>query len=206
MKKIITLMMVLVMVVALAVPALAVEGVTAAEQDLYNHFCKVVDEWVAKKSEYKDRANEYKDLALQTLIQADLSASACADLDSTIDAVAGDLAAANPTTAEEMKAILPSIVEKVNTTSRKYNIVVAVSTSTAASAIYLDGKQVVVPSTGPAPIKDSGTGKDNTKPSNPIIKQTGFDMTGTIVVAVVLAIALLGSAVIISKKRLASNN
>ena len=205
MKKIVTLMMVLVMVVALAVPALATEGVTSAEQDLYDHFCKVVNEWVAKKSEYAGRANEYKNLALQTLIQADLSASACADLDSTIDAVAGDLTAANPTTVEEMKAILPSIVEKVNTTSRKYDIVVAVSTSTAASTIYLNGKQVVVPAGGPAPIKDSSSGKDNTKPSSPIV-QTGFDMTGTIVVAVVLAIALLGSAVIISKKRLAANN
>ena len=206
MKKIITIMMVLAMVVALAVPALAVEGVTTDEQALYNHFCDVVDEWVAKKPEYKDRANQYKDMALQTLINADLDSAACADLDSTINSVASDLTNANPTTVEEMKAILPSIVSKVNDTSKKYDIVVAVSEGSGYGQTYVGGKAVVVPADGPAPIKDSSTGKDNTKPSNPIIKQTGFDMTGTIVVAAVLAIALLGSAVVISKKRLASNH
>ena len=189
MKKIITIMMVLAMVVALAVPALAADGVTKDEQALYDHFCKVVDEWVAKKTEYKDKANQYKQMAQQTLVVADLDSAACADLDSKINEVANYLNEKNPTTAAEMKAILPTVVEMVNATSQKYEITVAVSSSSEYAQCYVKGVAVVIPSTD----------------SKPIV-QTGFDMTSTIVVAAVLAIALLGSAVIISKKRLAVNN
>ena len=188
-------MMVLAMVVALAVPALAVDGVTKNEQALYDHFCEVVDKWVAKQPDFKDRANQYKQMAQQTLVVADLDAAACTDLDAKITEVDNYLDKENPQTIAEMKEILPTIVQMVNATSQKYDITVAVSSSTQYAQCYVKGVAVVIPTPG----------KDGDSSTSPI-KQTGFDMTSTIVVAAVLAIALLGSAVVIGKKRLAVNN
>ena len=71
MKKIITIMMVLAMVVALAVPALAAEGITADEQKLLDHFCAIVDEWAEGHPQYAAQQAEYKAMAEAALALLD---------------------------------------------------------------------------------------------------------------------------------------
>lgn len=190
--------MVLAMVVALAVPALAANGITKDEQDLYDRFCEVVDKWAAGHNRNKE-AQQYKDMAHATLVQADLDSAACADLKAGIDTIDDFIAAYlkkdYPSTEAEVDTFVAAVVAEVNKISTKYELVVAVGKSNELSQVWYKNQPIVITST-PNP----------SNPSNPVVPQTGFDMTGTIIVAVVLAIALMGSAVIISKKRLAANN
>jgi len=196
MKKIITIMMVLAMVVALAVPALAADGVTKDEQELLNYFNGIVDKWAATKTGYSKQAEQYKAMAEATLARAELDAAACADLKATAGKVDEYIAGHIPTTEAGVKAFIDAVVAMVNETATKYEIVVAVNGTSELSQVWYKNEPIVITTT---PTTNPGD-------KNPVVPQTGFDMTGTIVVAVVLAIALLGSAVVISKKRLAANN
>ena len=221
MKKIITLMMVLVMVVALAVPALAADdddGITSTELKLYKEFVAIVEKWVADHPNYEDQAGQYKDTAWTVLFYSDLDADACADLRSSMYDVDAYIKNNAPTSEAGIADFVNAVEKMANDAGAKHNISVQVSDSGNVNVIVVDDKPVA---TMPAPVTpeptipeptdnpkpgDNTKPTDNTKPSNTVIKQTGFDMTNTIIVAAVLAIALLGSAVIISKKRLASNH
>jgi hypothetical protein len=213
MKKIITLMMVLVMVVALAVPALAAEnGVTPTELKLYKEFAAIVDKWATDHPDYSAQAGQYKNTAWTVLLYADLDADACADLRKAMYDVDAYIAKNAPTSEDGIADFVNAVEKMANDAGAKHNISVQVSDSGNVNVIIVDGDPVAIV---PAPVNPKATideptdntkPGDNTKPSNPVIKQTGFDMTNTIIVAAVLAIALLGSAVIISKKRLASNH
>ncbi|MBQ8975399.1 MAG: hypothetical protein IJ072_06735 [Oscillospiraceae bacterium] len=183
-KRILTLVLALVLVVAVAVPAMAASGVNDNEQALLDKFSGVVDKYA---SAYGKHAEQYKSEAETALTKVDLDAAACDDLAAAIDAVDAILAAKPVATGADAREVLPEVLKTVNETANKYKMNVTV----------VDKKGDA--NDGFATVEILGDTVANT---GSVVKQTGVDMTATIVVAAVLAVALMAGVTVVGKKKL----
>lgn len=194
MKKFITMVMALVLTFGLAVPAFAANEVTANEQRVYDAFVSVVDKYSGFNQKSKDRGEQYKAMAEKALIAADLNKAACDDLKACVDRVAAFIESKNPQSAHDMLLLSGDVVTMVNNTANKYGLKVSLSdTSYSGVKVLKDGKWV-------SPEPGSG-GSGSGSGSNPI-KQTGYDLTATVVVAAMLVMAVGACFVVVGKKNL----
>ena len=195
MKKIVTVMMALVMVLSLSVTALAAPNeMSYNEQKIYDKFCQVVDRWYGFNQKSVDRGTQYKSKAKQSLLIMYLSKSQCDDLEACIDRVDAFIASKEPKSAHDMKMLALDVEKIVNETSNKYGIKVVLDANLYADVLIKlkDGTY--------KPVGDV-TGNDD---SDLIIRQTGFDFAATVVVGMVLVTALGVSLLVVGKKRLLS--
>ena len=193
MKKIITMMMALVLTFGLAVPAFAANEITANEQRVYDSFVAVVDKWFGFNQKSLNRGNQFKRMAEKTLLVANLNKAACDDLQACVDRVAAFIADKNPQSASDLKAISGDVLSMVNATANKYDIKVSLSDDRYADVMIIwNGKYTSVGKIGQG--GSSGGSGD--------IRQTGYDLTATVVVAAMLVAAVGACFVVVGKKGL----
>ncbi len=193
MKKIITMMMALVLTFGLAVPAFAANEITANEQRVYDSFVAVVNKWFSFDQKSRDRGNQFKRKAEKALLVANLNKTACDDLQACVDRVAAFIADKNPQSSSDLKAISGDVLAMVNATAKDYNIKVSLSSDSFADVKMLwNGKYTSVDDIGQGGSSGGSGG----------IKQTGYDLTATVVVAAMLVAAVGACFVVVGKKGL----
>ena len=174
-KKLFALVLSLVLVLSSAVTVFAASGVNADEQALLDKFSGVVNSWASVLSTSpKDGgniANQYIAEATNALMQVDLSADACNDLSTTIDAVVGIVEKNGCKTRSDLKASLPEILQTVNATSQKYGMTVSVDASR--------GYATDTVTTEKGEKTEVATNKQT-------VNQTGIDFTSTLAVVAAL--------------------
>lgn len=181
-KRFFALVLSLVLVFSSAVTVFAASGVNSDEQALLDKFSGVVNSWASVLSTSpKDGgniANQYIAEATNALMQVDLSADACNDLSTTIDAVVGIIEKNGCATRADLKAALPEILQTVNATSQKYGMTVSVDTSTGYATVTITTE------------KGDKTEAASTKAA---VNQTGVDFTATLgVIAAVIFVFAFG--------------
>ena len=193
MKKIITMMMALVLTFGLAVPAFAANEITANEQRVYDSFVAVVNKWFSFDQKSRDRGNQFKRKAEKALLVANLNKTACDDLQACVDRVAAFIADKNPQSSSDLKAISGDVLAMVNATANKYGIKVSLSSDRYADVkMICNGKYTSVDDIGQGGSSGGSGG----------IKQTGYDLTATVVVAAMLVAAVGACFVVVGKKGL----
>ena len=193
MKKIITMMMALVLTFGLAVPAFAANEITANEQRVYDSFVAVVNKWFSFDQKSKDRGNQFKRKAEKALLVAELNKTTCDDLQACVDRVAAFIADKNPQSSSDLKAISGDVLAMVNATANKYGIKVSLSSDRYADVkMICNGKYTSVDDIGQGGSSGGSGG----------IKQTGYDLTATVVVAAMLVAAVGACFVVVGKKGL----
>ena len=186
-KKILAIIATLVMALALAVPAFAASGITSAEQALRNEFKAGVNgikppaQWVAKAEN-----------ALKTY---DLTSAQIATFRNAMQEAKAEVAESGATSLKEIRKLdnYTSIRDDIIEACAEAGFTVSINDSTAGTQVIGPDGKVVSSVTG------SNTGK-NGAPSN--VKQTGFDMTATVVTVLAFVGVLSAGAVVISKKEL----
>lgn len=193
MKKIITMAMALVLTFGLAVPAFAANEITANEQRVYDSFVAVVDKWFNFDQKSRDRGSQFKRKAQKALLVAELNKTTCDDLQACVDRVAAFIADRNPKSSSDLKAISGDVLSMVNATANKYNIKVSLSDDRYADVMILkNGKYISVDCIGQGG-SSGGSG---------CIRQTGYDLSATVVVAAMLVAAVGACFVVVGKKGL----
>jgi len=193
MKKIITMMMALVLTFGLAVPAFAANEITANEQRVYDSFVAVVNKWFSFDQKSKDRGNQFKRKAEKALLVAELNKTTCDDLQACVDRVAAFIADKNPQSSSDLKAISGDVLAMVNATANKYGIKVSLSSDRYADVkMICNGKYTSV----------DDIGQGGSSGGSGCIRQTGYDLTATVVVAAMLVAAVGACFVVVGKKGL----
>ena len=193
MKKIITMMMALVLTFGLAVPAFAANEITANEQRVYDSFVAVVNKWFSFDQKSKDRGNQFKRKAEKALLVANLNKAACDDLQACVDRVAAFIADKNPQSSSDLKAISGDVLAMVNATANKYGIKVSLSSDRYADVkMICNGKYTSV----------DDIGQGGSSGGSGCIRQTGYDLSATVVVAAMLVAAVGACFVVVGKKGL----
>ena len=198
----------LILVVAMSIPTFAAGGVNSNEQALLDSFTAVV---TSQPMTYP-KAGQYITEATNALIQVDLDAAACADLQKGIEDVAAILSSNSVGNGPAARSVLPQVLTRVNSVANKYGMNVSVVDARGAANDGVATVTVTVPdggnggSQGGSGSSGSGSSQSGTTTkvasTGKIVNQTGFDMTATMAVAVLLLAALAGSIVFISKKNL----
>lgn len=190
-KRLLAIITILAMAVAFAVPTFAANGISAKEQVLLNKFKAgvVLDDGtvVTPNPRYITQAENW-------LIKDDLTDEEIKLLSDTIDKLAVIVKQENFHNIYEIRVSdrYDEIVLMIQAACRKVGYIV----------VPKIGGESLNPEPGIKPIGDNGKGTEiditpSTKP-----KQTGFDMTATVVSVIALIAVLSGSAVIINKKNL----
>ncbi len=193
MKKIITMMMALVLTFGLAVPAFAANEITANEQRVYDSFVAVVNKWFSFDQKSKDRGNQFKRKAEKALLVAELNKTTCDDLQACVDRVAAFIADKNPQSSSDLKAISGDVLAMVNATANKYGIKVSLSSDRYADVkMICNGKYTSV----------DDIGQGGSSGGSGCIRQTGYDLSATVVVAAMLVAAVGACFVVVGKKGL----
>ena len=195
----------LILVVAMSIPTFAAGGVNSNEQALLDSFTAVV---TSQPMTYP-KAGQYITEATNALIQVDLDAAACADLQKGIEDVAAILSSNSVGNGPAARSVLPQVLTRVNSVANKYGMNVSVVDARGAANDGVATVTVTVPDGGNGGSQggsgSSGSGSGTTTKvasTGKIVNQTGFDMTATMAVAVLLLAAFAGSIVVISKKNL----
>lgn len=183
MKRIMSLMLAVALVFALAIPAMAAGNLNSYEEKLLSEFTAVVNQY-KDLDKTGELASNYIASAQSALAQdgVDLDEAAYKDLSACIADVSATIKAANPQTGADLKALSSSIVSKVNAVAGKYGFTVSASVDSAT--VKVDGTKV-------------GT-------TGSIVNQTGFDMTATYAVIAVVAVVLAAAFVAVRKEKLVS--
>ncbi len=193
MKKIITMAMALVLTFGLAVPAFAANEITANEQRVYDSFVAVVNKWFSFDQKSKDRGNQFKRKAEKALLVAELNKTTCDDLQACVDRVAAFIADKNPQSSSDLKAISGDVLAMVNATANKYGIKVSLSSDRYADVkMICNGKYTSV----------DDIGQGGSSGGSGCIRQTGYDLSATVVVAAMLVAAVGACFVVVGKKGL----
>ena len=171
-KKFFALIAVLVFAVAFAVPAFAASGITAAEQALLDEFKAG---YVVDGVKVVPPAR-YVATAEKALMERDLSEAQVSEIKSVMRSVFAEMKENKLTTGSEILSYsnYKGLVSKIQKLAKKYDYVAEPLGVTLAPV----------------------GGKGGT------IKQTGFDMSATIVIALASVLALGGSAAVIRRKGL----
>ena len=197
-KRIIAFGMLIVMVMCLSLTALAA-GVTSEEQAVLDHFTSVQGKYA--KLLPAGTADKNIAAAKTVLNDLDFSADACKDLDAIVTKLDNALAAKNPQTKDDLKAMRPELLNIVNSTSSNYfTISATLDANTGVGTVTVTLKN-----------QPSGGG-DDTPQQQPsatvtvgqgIINQTGVDTTATVaVLGGVALISILGvGAFVVSKSK-----
>jgi hypothetical protein len=211
-KRIVTLLMALALVVAMGVPALAANEVTADEQALYDYFVTVLDSYMPlpTASEFTvenygnskgDKVSEvptydvyaqYKKAAYDALLKADVKADGANALMEAIKKADEMIAALeggdrSKVTRHEAWGIKDDVLAVVNAAAEK-----------SGMKVSLEGD----PKTGYATIVVTTPGGTSKTPMGPAVKSTGFNTTATYGVVAVLALVLLGGVAMVRKNHL----
>lgn len=178
-KRLLAIITTLALAVAFAIPTFAAGTITKKEQALLDKFAAGVT--TAAGVTIVPPAS-YVSQARNVLLNDDFSADELAKLESTLNSVYGKIAKSNATSLSDVKKLdnFDALVAEVE------------------SGVAAVGYTVSFNSNGTATVK-TPTGK-SIAPSN--VKQTGFDMTATVVSALALVGVLSAGAVVISKKEL----
>ena len=182
MKRIFTFLSALVMVFALATPALAA-GISSSEQKVLDEFEEELNYW--KKHAKLDDAHitQYKTQAENALTAVDLSQTACDEFSQAIKDV--HKVFEGSTTRNDLWKHSAEAVAIVNNVGKKYydlHVEVDPKTKNATVTWYVDNAK-----------HTAGTGGS-------VIRQTGFDLSQTTIV-VAAAAATLGVAFVIARKK-----
>ena len=178
-KGLLAVLMVALLTICAAFPAMAASGLDANEQTLYDYFEKQVKSktWLGDKL----TAN-YLSEAENALAQVELNAAACSDLKGAIDAVMKILNDNNVSSLQEAQKYHDEYLQAVNPVAGKYNMKVELDYASGVAKVYVDGKLV-------ADTKDT-------------VNQTGFGTMQTVVVSAVIAVAAAGAFVVIRRRHL----
>ena len=205
--RIVTLLMAIALVVAMAIPTLAASGINENEQKLLDEFSAVLDKYEFPKQEdypdikYSDYGKvagtydvkaQYLKVAKEALEKADVNADGYAKLSQAIKDVDAKLTATaggDPKNLDRHAAIgvWPECQKIVNDAAK-------------SSGMSIDIEKD--PKTGYITIKvetPQGSVKTNTAPT---VKSTGFNAAATYGVVAVLAVALLGGVALIRRNHL----
>lgn len=187
-KKIAAFISALALVVAFALPAFAASGISKREQALLDKFKAGV---VCDDGEQALPPAIYVTQATNWLIKDDLTEEEVQILSDVIDEVYAIAKEKNLHNAAEAKysSSYSTIVKKIQVAAKKVGYIVEPTTSSNRLA---DG----------AYIKNIETGEVIDANTSLVPKQTGFDMTATIVVAVALVAVFGAASVVVGKKHL----
>lgn len=179
-KRLLAIITTLALAVAFAIPTFAAGTITSAEQGLLDEFKAGV---TTKAGVTLTPPASYVSQAESVLLKDDFDDHQIAILRAALEAVYGEVAKTDAKNFSEVKAKtdFSSLVSKVEAACAKV------------------GYNVTINSNGTATVK-SNDGKTSVTTSK--VKQTGFDMTATVVSALALVGVLSAGAVVISKKEL----
>lgn len=174
-KKLLAIITTLAMAIAFAVPAFAAGTITKGEQAL-------LDKFSAGVNGIKPPAG-YVSAARNVLLNDDFSADELAKLEATMDKAFAEIKASGATSLSEVKKLsnFKSIVADIQAGCAEVGYKVTLGAGGTVTVTDPNGKVVSV---------------------SPRTKQTGFDMTATVVSALALVGVLSAGAVVISKKEL----
>ena len=178
-KGFIAVLMVALLAICAAFPAMAASGLNSNEQKLYDYFAKQVNSksWLGKEL----NAN-YLSEAENALTKVDLDAAACEDLKGAVDAVMKILNDNKVSSLHEAQKFHDDYLKAVNPVAGKYNMKVELDYATGRAKVYVNGSVVA-----------------DTKKT---VNQTGFGMLPTVAVSAVVALAAAGAFVVIRRRTL----
>jgi len=178
-KGLLSFLLVAVMTVCAAFPAMAASGLNADEQSLYDYFATQVNSQAWLGTELN--AN-YLSEAETALTKVDLDAAACADLRTAIDAVMTIITSNGVDSLHKSKQFHDQYLNTVNPVAGKYNMKVELDAKTGRATVLVNGVPVI-----------------DTKP---VVNQTGFSSVAAAAVSAALVIIALGAFMFIRKRRL----
>ncbi len=178
-KGLLAVLMVALLTICAAFPAMAASGLNSNEQTLYDYFAKQVNSqsWLSKEL----NAN-YLSEAENALTKVDLDAAACEDLKGAVDAVMDILKSNNVQSLHDAQKYHDQYLQAVNPVAGKYNMKVELDYATGVAKVYVNGSVVA-----------------DTKST---VNQTGFGTVGTIAVSAVIALAAAGAFIVIRRRNL----
>lgn len=202
MKKIISVFILSIFICSCGAYAFATREITPSEEALLDKFSSVVythaSQFYKSSDLADDVAEQYRNEAQNALLQVDFSADAIADLSRTIDDVDEYIKDNNITTIDQFKIAAPTIVGMVNDVAGKYGITISIDPEKGFATVHISSPNS----------EESGAGSANKvevfSTDKNIVRQTGMDITATIIVAGILLISLISGLAIISKKDLLS--
>ena len=187
-KGLLAFLLVALLTICAAFPAMAASGLNSNEEDLNNYFQQQVDSqaWLGStlNAQYKSEAeNALADSEI------DLDKAACDELKGAVDAVMKILKDNNVTSLSEAKKYRSDYLAAVNPVAKKYNMEVALDAKSGVATVTIllpNGGSKVVAST------------------KKVVNQTGFETVQTVVISAVIALAAAGAFVVIRRRNLAA--
>ena len=181
-KRIITLFMAAVLVLAMALPTFAAD-VNSEEQQILDSWNAVVGNWKDVQGVlHDDVAAQYIAEAKTAMLAVDLPAGAAQDICNNAIAPA-DQECYGATSQTELLTHLDAVLAIVNPVLAKYEMSIGVDTKTGYATVYYKG----------VPVGDN----------RPAVKQTGAaSMAGTYGVLALVLAAFVAGVIVMNKKRL----
>lgn len=203
-KKFLAIVMVLSMAVAFAMTAFAASGISPEEQALLDRFTAGVK---LKNGTVVKPGSKYIAAAKAALKTKDMSAADIAKVEATMDSISEQIVENNYESVSEMHGAdeYSAMVAEITATANELGFKVTPGTggsegNPTPTVYYRD------PETPNAPLVPvygvSNAGEKGGNGGKGSVKQTGFDMTATVVFVAALVVVLSGSAVVIGKKQL----
>lgn len=203
-KKIVAFLATLTMCFSMVTPAFAA-SLSSGEQKVLKHFDEVLQYWVEATKDSKghefneEHRKQYFTEAENALLALDLTDAACDEFYAVVDEVNQVFKDAGCKTREELWACYPKIIDKINSVGKKYyNLHVTVEDKYEGE---VNGHWAKVTYEVPSN-NGSGTKKSTAASTSGVVKQTGFGLGQTAVVAVAAATMLVGAYVVARKKNL----
>ena len=182
-KGLLAFLMVALLTICAAFPAMAASGLNSNEEELFNYFKEQVNSksWLGKELN-----TNYLTEAENALANADidLDKAACDDLKGAVDAVMKILNDNNVSSLHEAQKFHDDYLAAVNPVAGKYNMKVELDYATGVAKVYINGK-VVADTKG-------------------VVNQTGFSTAQTVVLSAVIAVAAAGAFIVIRRRNLAA--
>ena len=180
-KGLLAFLLVALLTICAAFPAMAASGLNSSEEDLYNYFKEQVNSksWLSKELK-----TNYLSESENALTKVDLDAAACKDLKGAVDAVMKILNDNKVSSLKEAQKFHDDFLAAVNPVAGKYNMKVELDYATGVAKVYVNGSVVA-----------------DTKST---VNQTGFGTAQTVALSAVIAIAAAGAFIVIRRRNLAA--
>ena len=182
-KGLLAFLLVALLTICAAFPAMAASGLNSNEEELFNYFKEQVNSksWLGKELNTQYLTEAENALANKDI---DLDKAACDDLKGAIDAVMKILNDNNVSSLHEAQKFHDNYLAAVNPIAGKYNMKVELDYATGVAKVYINGK-VVADTKG-------------------VVNQTGFGTAQTVVLSAVVAVAVAGAFIVIRRRNLAA--
>lgn len=182
-KGLLAFLLVALLTICAAFPAMAASGLNSNEQDLYDYFKEQVNskEWLGSTLRSNYLSESENALANSKI---DLDKAACDDLKGAVDAVMKILNDNNVNSLHEAQKYRDDYLAAVNPVAGKYKMKVELDYATGVAKVYVDGT-VVADTKG-------------------IVNQTGFSTAQTVALSAVIAVAAAGAFIFIRRRNLAA--